>query len=532
MRRGAGLVLWLVVFLALVAPAAAAGPTPSGKLTVKGILRDGSTVTATGVTWTPVAGTVQSISYAWSACSTSCGATAIPTHQPYLPTLLLGPADAGKELRVIETATDVAADGTEFTGHVTFTTTTAVSRWPAGIAPRVDLIYGLPPAQTTSDQEQFDLSPAHANPADGAVRVMCSLDGRVPSTLCGQSHRFLTPILASGPHTLVVIASSGAGTRRTIDRWTVQSLPAPVACAACFHPRHLDSAGHPMSWDWQLQGKLVFRRVDMFDIDGFGNSGAAVAKIHGRAGLTLASEKAVCYISLGSWENFRPDQARWPAAALGLTLDGYLNEHWVDVRQLPSLMPTIVLRLRMCAQKGFDGVEVDNIDGWNNPSGFPLTPADAEAWLAAIANEAHAQGLFVLWKNDPDLASFGVRYFDGALSEQCFAYQECTAAQNDGTTFFPGWTCNTTTFPCGVQQFALAGKWVGEAEYKFGVAGEDGVVCDPEQSCALRASGGNFVEVPFSFFCSHVYDASGFDLSAVRLSESDQLDGTEVFPCW
>ena len=68
--------------------------------------------------------------------------------------------------------------------------------------------------------------------------------------------------------------------------------------------------------------------------------------------------------------------------------------------------------------------------------------------------------MFVLWKNDPYLASFGVRYFDGALAEQCFEYGECTGAQNDGTTFFPGLTCNTTNLQCGVQQFATAGKWV------------------------------------------------------------------------
>jgi hypothetical protein len=184
----------------------------------------------------------------------------------------------------------------------------------------------------------------------------------------------------------------------------------------------------------------------------------------------------------------------------------------------------------MCASKGFDGVEVDNIDGWSNPSGFPLTPQDAEPWLAAIANEAHSLNLFVLWKNEPFLASFGNRYFDGALSEQCFEYQECTSAQEDGTTFFPGLTCNTTSYPCGVAQFVTANKWVGETEYKWGVPGEDGVVCDPGQACTLKASNGSYTEAPFATFCSLVF--KGFRFSAWRPYESDSIDGTHSFYCW
>jgi hypothetical protein len=135
-----------------------------------------------------------------------------------------------------------------------------------------------------------------------------------------------------------------------------------------------------------------------------------------------------------------------------------------------------------------------------------------------------------VWKNDPYLASFGERYFDGALSEQCFAYEECTAAQNDGTTFFAGMTCNTTTSPCGVQQFASAGKWVGEVEYKYGVTGEDGVVCDPSQTCTLRQNSSGYLEVPFSTFCADAY--GGFGLSAMRKYESDNLVAASTFGCW
>lgn len=539
--RRAGLA---ALVLALVAAGAQAGATAGpparrprhhGRLTLAGTLRDGSTVTATGVSWSVVPGALQSVSYSWSACTRAgCRALSVPPHQPYLPSVLLGPGDVGRRIRVTETAVDVLRSGRETRASVAHASARAVAAWPRGSAPRVDFVYGVPEAETASTRERFDLSPPHANRADGRVTVACTIDRRPFSRACGRSLSYLTPDLRLGRHTVRVRVSNAAGTQVTSYSWKVVPLPPPTPCRSCFKPPHLDSTGHPMSWDWQLQGRLVFRKVDMFDIDGFEDSARVVQEIHRRRGRTLSRERAVCYLSLGSWERYRPDESRWPRQTLGLVLGGYPEEHWVDVRQLRALAPIIDARLQMCAAKGFDGVEVDNIDGWDNHSGFPLTPQDAEAWLAFIANEAHSLGMFVLWKNDPYLASFGERYFDGALSEQCFQYQECTAAQNAGITFFPRMKCNMTSLKCGVAQFAAAGKWVGEVEYKWGVRGEDGVVCDPGQRCAVRMRNGNYTEVPFKFFCSSAYRVAphGFGFAAWRAYESDALNGRDSFYCW
>lgn len=506
-------------------------PHAQGRLALRGTFRDGSTVTARGLRWTAARGSLQSVSYSWSACERSrCTALSIPPHQPYLPTALLGPRDVGKHITVRETALDVLPSGRETRASVSYRSKRSVAAWPIGDAPRVDFVYGVPESQTASTRERFDLSPPHANPRDGRVTVACAVDRGKYSKLCGRSRSFLTPILARGRHTVTVRASNDAGTRTTSYSWTVVPLPAPRPCASCFKPPHLDSTGHPMSWDWQLQGRLVVRKADMLDVDGFETPATTIREIHRRAGLTLPHERAICYLSLGSWERYRPDEARWPRAALGSTLGGYPDEHWVDVRQLQALLPLIDARLGMCARKGFDGVEVDNIDGWDNHSGFPLTPQDAEPWLAAIANETHALRMFVLWKNDPYLASFGLRYFDGALSEQCFEYRECTAGQNAGITFFPGMRCNMTSLKCGVAQFAAGGKWVGEVEYKWGVRGEDGVVCDPRQHCVLRERDGNYTEAPYARFCSRVYRRLRF--AAWRAYESDAIDGRDSFYCW
>lgn len=117
------------------AAARAAGPTPHGTLSLSGALRDGSTVTATGVTWTAVRGSVQTISYTWSACAAACGPLATAVHQPDLPGVVLGSRDAGKQIFVRETATDVLPDGTTSVAGVTYRTSTAVAAWPAGTAP-------------------------------------------------------------------------------------------------------------------------------------------------------------------------------------------------------------------------------------------------------------------------------------------------------------------------------------------------------------------------------------------------------------
>jgi hypothetical protein len=438
-----------------------------------------------------------------------------------MTTLLVGPGDVGKRIKVLETARDVRSDESEQTAAVSYETSSPAVAWPAGSAPRVDLIRGTPEGSTSSTREQFVLSPSHANPADGAVQVACALDGGLYAAACATSRSFVTPTLGIGTHSLHVKATNGAGANVTTFRWSVVAPAPPVGCTSCFHPPHLDTAGQPMTWDWQLSNagsSLIFRPVDLFDIDGFNNLTNIVATIHGRAGRTLPHEKAICYISLGSWENFRADATAWPKNAIGQPLQGFGNEHWVDVRQLSALQPIITSRLNMCAAKGFDGVEVDNIDGWDgNNTGFPLTAEDTQAWLTTIANQAHALNMFILWKNDPYLASFGARYFDGALSEQCYSYGECTAVQNDGTG-----TCNLTANPCGVAVFAQAGKWVGEVEYPPS-PGQPGV-CTPTQTCAGSRS--------FTQFCNTTWrlPPNGFGFAAWRAIVA--LDGRTFYSCW
>ena len=174
------------------------------------------------------------------------------------------------------------------------------------------------------------------------------------------------------------------------------------------------------SWQWQLDGTVdQSYDVDMYDIDMFDNDAGVVASLHEQ------NRKVVCYMSVGSWEEWRPDAAEFPESVLGKPLEDWPGERWLDIRRLDILGPIITARMDLCQEKGFDGLEPDNIDGYVNDTGFPLTYQDQVNYNLFLANEAHARGLSIGLKNDLDQVEDLVEYFDWALNEQCFQYREC-----------------------------------------------------------------------------------------------------------
>lgn len=70
------------------------------------------------------------------------------------------------------------------------------------------------------------------------------------------------------------------------------------------------------------------------------------------------------------------DANRFPEDVIGKRYEGWDGEWWLDGREIDELVPIIRDRLDMCARKGFDAVEPDNIDGYTNETGFPLTYED------------------------------------------------------------------------------------------------------------------------------------------------------------
>ena len=172
------------------------------------------------------------------------------------------------------------------------------------------------------------------------------------------------------------------------------------------------------TWQWQLSGPLDLSvPAAVYDLDLFDTPASTISDLHARGA------RAVCYFSAGTRERGRPDP--FPAAVAGKALEDWPDERWLDVRALDVLGPVLERRLDLCARKGFDGVEADNVDGYANASGFPLTAADQLRFNRFLATAAHARGLSIGLKNDLDQVRALEPSFDWALDEQCFQYDEC-----------------------------------------------------------------------------------------------------------
>ena len=170
----------------------------------------------------------------------------------------------------------------------------------------------------------------------------------------------------------------------------------------------------------QLQGKVdTSVAADVFYVDGDGTPAKTVAALHD------AGAHAVCYFSAGSYENYRSDADAFPKQTLGKKLDGYPDERWLDVRRVGALMKVMGPRLDECAAKGFDAADFDNVDGYQNDTGFPITFGQQLRYDRRLAREAHARGLTASLKNDVGQLAQLAGAFDFALNEECLVYDEC-----------------------------------------------------------------------------------------------------------
>jgi hypothetical protein len=212
-----------------------------------------------------------------------------------------------------------------------------------------------------------------------------------------------------------------------MSRGGVRAIAAVAAClcapalgagTAAAHARWSPPAH--LTWYWQLQGRVHIENVQVSDIDGFDNGAAEVARLH------ALGQHVVCYVDVGSWERWRPDAARFPLSVRGRT-NGWPGERWLDVRRLSVLEPIMRARFAMCARKGFDAVEPDNMDGFENPTGFHISAAQQLSYDRWVARAVHRLGMAVFEKNDPEQAAKLEPSFDGVLDEQCNQYHECGA---------------------------------------------------------------------------------------------------------
>ncbi len=192
-----------------------------------------------------------------------------------------------------------------------------------------------------------------------------------------------------------------------------------------------------LRWQWQLSGKLdLDLQVDVIDVDLYVGQ-SVVDYYHSRG------TKVICYISVGSYENWRPDADRFPREVLGKKYEGWSGERWLDIRRIDLLAPIMRARLDLCAAKGFDAVEPDNMDIHQEDTGFPLTYEDQLRYVQWLAKEAHQRGLAIGQKNAADMTRDLVDLLDFAILEDAFYY---------------GWAHE-------LKPYTDAGKAVFDAEY-------------------------------------------------------------------
>lgn len=216
---------------------------------------------------------------------------------------------------------------------------------------------------------------------------------------------------------VVLIACGSSTSQDDPENDDATDLPSPVTGSDWFQP----TPG--TTWQWQLKGTLnTSHQATVYDIDLFNNSAETIATLQGQG------RRVICYFSAGSYEDFREDAGQFPQEVLGNPLEDFPDERWLDVRS-EDVLNIMLARLDTAVEKGCDGVEPDNVDGFANDSGFNLTADDQLLFNARIANAAHERNLSVGLKNDLDQVEALEDYFDFAVNEQCHEFDECKTLQ-------------------------------------------------------------------------------------------------------
>ena len=177
--------------------------------------------------------------------------------------------------------------------------------------------------------------------------------------------------------------------------------------------------------NWYIQLKVDnthplrdIKEAKLYDIDLFDISQEKINQ------LKQEGKIVICYFSAGSYEDWRPDKDKFPSETIGNSLEGWEGEYWLDIRN-QKVREIMIDRMKLAKQKGCDGVDPDNVNGYENNTGFSLTSEDQLDYNKFLANEAHKLGLLIGLKNDLNQVNQLVDYFDFEVNEECHQYNEC-----------------------------------------------------------------------------------------------------------
>lgn len=159
--------------------------------------------------------------------------------------------------------------------------------------------------------------------------------------------------------------------------------------------------------------------ADIFEIDLFETPPEIIQALHTQ-GL-----RVVCYINAGAWEVFRPDAVDFPSEVIGRDYVGWPGEKWLDISHFETFSALMEKRFDLAVEKGCDAIETDNIQGYQQATGFSITYQDQLEYNLWLSRQAHNRGLGIGLKNDPDEVPDLLPYFDFAVIEDCAVYDEC-----------------------------------------------------------------------------------------------------------
>ena len=201
---------------------------------------------------------------------------------------------------------------------------------------------------------------------------------------------------------------------------------------------NLPNIWHPKpgaTWYWQLSGTVdTSVSAEVYDVDLFDNTKQLSDELHEKG------HKAICYVNVGAYEDWREDSYKFTTdrkepESDGSNLDrnivrnsyeGWNGEYWLNIRK-KKVRGIMKERFEECKRKGFDGVEPDNIDSYDpsEKTGFNITQEDQINYDEWLAETAHSFGLSIGLKNDSGNAEDLVDTFDWALTEDFFAQDWC-----------------------------------------------------------------------------------------------------------
>jgi len=210
-----------------------------------------------------------------------------------------------------------------------------------------------------------------------------------------------------------------------------------------------------LPWQWYLAGPLSLGDTTqmgltdklpngsaapapvVYDIDAIENPASTVAQLHARGA------HAICYIEVGTAGTYYTAAQEGIGTSyydqlsahgdLGATLKGYPQEKFVNITS-PSTVSIIEAMIKQqCADKGFDAVETDLDETYNNNEGTTgfgtFTQGQEQTYLVTLADYMYSLGLGWIAKNLDDtgdnFATIMEPLADGIVSEQCNQYGTC-----------------------------------------------------------------------------------------------------------